>query len=635
MGGKRRRTAELGDTVVDPQRRSRGEHSVATRREADAMRIRTGGPDRALERSAVEDLVGGDPRVVGRRERIDHQRAPPIERRFVAEFDRTAGWRRGAREVGERDSEHVFESEEFVAASGQRRTDRRVGERRDFEDDARSAFAISRLDLCERGFVEVFFGVFFGAFTEPATDDLVVRRTREGVDRESAGDLAAKRVGFDGDRRRDALVDEQAFGAFDPCGEFDAGEDHVASRGEAAPDCGAGRGRAPGSNRRTWLISSPFLRLPSTANRETAVTHPFLDLASAVAPHFAIQGELIRIAPYHRGHIHDTFVSEWREDYGVRRYLHQRMNERVFEDISSLMHNVGVVTRHLQRKQMNDPVGTAFLTLELVAPREGGTFRQDETGAWRTYRFIENTETFDLCREPSHARDAAFAFGRFQAQLADLDPASLRETIPNFFSSPHRLRQFDRALEATPSSRRSEAGFAIEFAHARRDRFAVFEERQRTGAIPTRIVHGDTKLNNVLFDRDSHRAVAIVDLDTCMPAWSLYDFGDLVRFTAATAPEDERDLSKVSMNLDLYHALVAGYRESTRSFLTADEVELLPFSARLVTLTVGTRFLTDYLNGDVYFKIDPSRPLHNLERARAQFAMVAAMEGLEREMRVS
>lgn len=383
------------------------------------------------------------------------------------------------------------------------------------------------------------------------------------------------------------------------------------------------------------MISSPSLRLPSTANGPTALTHPTLDLARAVAPHFAIFGELIRIEPYHRGHIHDTFVSEWREDYGIRRYLHQRMNERVFEDISSLMHNVGVVTRHLQRKQMNDPVGTAFHTLELVMPREGGVYRQDESGAWRTYRFIENTETFDLCREPARARDAAYAFGRFQAQLADLDPALLRETIPDFFSSPHRLRQFDQAFRSATPSRRSEAALAIEFVKTRRERFGVIEERQRAGAMPTRIVHGDTKLNNVLFDRDSHRAVAIVDLDTCMPAWSLYDFGDLVRFTAATAAEDERDLSKVSMNLELYRALVAGYRESTRSFLTADEVELLPFSAQLVTLTVGTRFLTDYLNGDVYFKIDPSRPAHNLERARVQFAMVTAMEGLEREMSVS
>jgi Phosphotransferase enzyme family len=369
-------------------------------------------------------------------------------------------------------------------------------------------------------------------------------------------------------------------------------------------------------------------------DRAPDLSHTALELATAIASRFAIDGDLLRLESYHRGHIHDTFVSEWREPYGIRRYLHQRMNDRVFRDIESLMHNVAVVTRHLERRQMRDSAGPAFHTLQLVAPRGGGAYLDDPSGRWRTYRFIENTETFDLCRDPVQAHDAARAFGRFQAQLADLDATTLRETIVDFFSSPHRLRQFDAACAAASAERQLAAAKEIEFVHSRRAEFAVIEARQKAGAMPIRIVHGDTKLNNVLFDKGSGRAVAIVDLDTCMPAWSLYDFGDLVRFTAATAAEDERDLSRVSVDLEVYRALVDGYLESTRGFLTDEEIELMPFAARLVTLTVGSRFLTDFLNGDVYFKIDPARPQHNLERARVQFALVAAMEARGDAMRV-
>ena len=360
------------------------------------------------------------------------------------------------------------------------------------------------------------------------------------------------------------------------------------------------------------------------------VTHPAPpgDLRGVLAD-FALDGELVDFEPFHRGHIHDTFVSTWREAGGPCRYLHQRLNDEVFRDVPGLMHNIEAVTGHLEAKLADDD---DFHTLRLVPTRTGCGYLSDERGSWRTYHFIEDTESFDLCDSPARARSTARAFGRFQSLLLDLDVSRLRETIPFFFSTPYRLRQFDDALAAASHERRAAAADEIAFVQERRGMADVIEEHLSSGAIPVRVVHGDTKLNNVLFDHGSGRPVCVVDLDTCMPSYSLYDFGDLVRFTAATSEEDERDLSLAGMDLELYRALVAGYLETAGGFLTELERELMPFSARLVTLTIGTRFLTDFLAGDVYFKI--ARPGHNLDRARVQMRMVADMEAKEAEMRV-
>ena len=206
-------------------------------------------------------------------------------------------------------------------------------------------------------------------------------------------------------------------------------------------------------------------------------------------------------------------------------------------------------------------------------------------------------------------------------------------SAPNFFSSPYRVRQFEDALDSDPQDRALEAEAEVKFVFARRSMTHLIEDHLRHGSFPQRIVHGDTKLNNVLFDRDTKKAACIVDLDTCMAAYSLYDFGDLVRFTAATSSEDETDLSKVGTDLELYRALVRGYLDGAGQFLTPLEIELMPFAARLVTFTIGLRFLTDFLAGDVYFRTGHLR--HNLDRARVQFRMVEFMEQHEREMAAS
>jgi len=354
------------------------------------------------------------------------------------------------------------------------------------------------------------------------------------------------------------------------------------------------------------------------------------EAALADLRNFAIEGTCTDVRAHERGHIHNTFISTWEHEGEAQRFLHQQLNDKVFNDIPALMHNVKCVTGHLEDRTHSGRNPNGFRTLELVPTRLGRSFLVAESGHWRTYYYVENTDNYDICESPERAYEAARAFGDFQAQLIDLDVGKLRETIPRFFSSPFRIRQFEDALDSDPRNRAAAARAEMEFVFARRSMAYVIEDHMRLGAFPKRIVHGDTKLNNVLFDRDSGKAVCIVDLDTCMPSYSLYDFGDLVRFTAATSGEDETDLGKVGTDLELYRALVRGYLDSAKHFLTPLEIELMPFAARLVTFTIGLRFLTDYLAGDVYFKTE--HPTHNLDRARVQFGMVDFMERHEREM---
>lgn len=350
--------------------------------------------------------------------------------------------------------------------------------------------------------------------------------------------------------------------------------------------------------------------------------NPTLDDAKGVAALFDVEGTIASVEPLERGHIHHTFIATWQTPAGPERTLVQRINDHVFQDVPGLMHNVEQVTGHL-RKASWRAVGD-IETLTLIRSRKGRAYVKNDQGCWRCYRFVEGSRTFDRCTGPDQAYAAAFAFGNFQARLLDLDPRGLVETIPDFFSAPFRLRQFDAALWADPEERAPQAQAEIEFVQQRRRDVDVMEHGLAQNRIPLRAIHGDTKLNNILFDEVGGQPRCIVDLDTCMPGWSLYDFGDLVRFTAATAAEDEQDLTLVGVDMELYSALADGWLESTSTFMTHDEVELMPFAARLVTFTIGIRFLTDHLAGDTYFRVH--RPGHNLDRARVQFEMVRQME---------
>lgn len=344
---------------------------------------------------------------------------------------------------------------------------------------------------------------------------------------------------------------------------------------------------------------------------------------------FAIAGDCVDLRRFERGHIHDTWVSTFDDGSTRLRYLHQRLNGVVFRDIPALMHNIERITTFLEAQQ---PPGARLHTLSLVPTQDGEAWLVDAFGdSWRTYRFIENTKSLDVCEGAEQAHDAARVFAEFQAALSGLAPDTLCETIPRFFSSPYRLQQLNTAAREDPVQRVSTASDELQFV---RDRFGLIpcvEEALRGGELRRRVIHGDTKLNNILFDEADGHAVAVVDLDTCMPGYALFDFGDLVRFTAASCVEDEADTTRIGTNLDIYAAIVDGWLTGAGK-VSDFERSMMPVAARLVTFTVGMRFLADYLSGDVYFKISKARPLHNLERARVQFGIVADMEAKDSEI---
>lgn len=343
------------------------------------------------------------------------------------------------------------------------------------------------------------------------------------------------------------------------------------------------------------------------------------------ARRFQMRGRPAQADRFRRGHIHATFVVDCDGGEPSRRYLLQRLNRKVFPDLDAVMQNVELVTAHLGRKGLGDS------TVELVRTLDGGAWLDDGEHGWRCYAYVDDSEAFDLCDSPERAFAAARAFGRFQTGLADLDPAQLSETIPDFFPLRPRLEKLAHARQADAFGRCAGAADALAFVQARSGLVDAFDRCIAAGAAPDRVLHGDTKLNNVLFRSGSNEAICVVDLDTCMAGWSGYDIGDLVRFTAATAPEDETDLSRVATDLDLYRALVEGYLDGASSFLGEGEIAAIPLAARIVTFTIGVRFLTDHLAGDQYF--GAAREGQNLDRARVQFRLVESMEGSREAMR--
>lgn len=347
-------------------------------------------------------------------------------------------------------------------------------------------------------------------------------------------------------------------------------------------------------------------------------------LDRSILERFQIPGELVEILELKRGHINETFVSKWRDGTSEKRYIHQRINHEVFKDLPLLMRNIHTVTKHLAQKFARGEGQPGEVTLTLVPARFGALYLEDSTGNyWRTYHFIENTRCLEVCTDPEQAYRASQAFGRFARYLSDLDPKALGETIPRFQDSLFRFEQLDEALKNKESKRSSMASPEINFALQHRLMANIFAEAKKSGEVPDRPTHSDPKLNNVLLDIKSGAGVCIVDLDTCMPGTALYDFGDLARNTSIPAAEDEQDFSKVLVKPELFEAVSRGYLEEFGKFLTKGEVKLLPQAACLLALTLGVRFLTDFLNGDTYFRVH--RENQNLERARTQFEIVRGM----------
>ena len=271
-------------------------------------------------------------------------------------------------------------------------------------------------------------------------------------------------------------------------------------------------------------------------------------------------------------------------------------------------------------------------TLTVYSAKDGKNYYMaSDGGCWRMYNYVEDTFTVNELTNAEDFRNAALSFGNFQNLLADYPIETLYDTIPNFHNTPSRFEDFKNAVETNASGRKDNALAEIEFAFAREKDCSVITDLLGTEKVPVRVTHNDTKLNNVLFDKNTKKGICVVDLDTVMPGSALYDFGDSIRFGANTAAEDEKDLSRVSLSLEYFRAYVDGYLETAGESLTETEIDLLPFAAKLLTFECGMRFLGDYINGDVYFKIE--YPEHNLVRARTQFKLVEDMERKFDEMK--
>lgn len=342
---------------------------------------------------------------------------------------------------------------------------------------------------------------------------------------------------------------------------------------------------------------------------------------SDILNNFRIEGAPVSCERYGSGHINETYIVE---TDAYHRYILQKLSTNVFKDIPALMENVCRVTEHMRGKVI-DPRGVETV----IYTNAGNSYLHIEGNYWRVTDFIEDAICLQFPETEEDFYQSAIAFGNFQHLLSDFPVSELHETILDFHNTPKRFIQFKSVVADNPMKRASGVKKEIDFVLSREDDIATLQILRDKGQLPERVTHNDTKLNNVLFDAKTRRALCVIDLDTVMPGLSLYDFGDSIRFGASTAAEDETDLSKVSLNLNLFRIYTRGFLKACPS-LTDTEIEMLPMGAKIITFENGLRFLADYLDGDNYYSI--SRPEHNLDRARTQFKLVEDMEAHWDEM---
>ena len=335
----------------------------------------------------------------------------------------------------------------------------------------------------------------------------------------------------------------------------------------------------------------------------------------AILRQFCLDAEPASCTPYGCGHINRTYLVA---TAGGRCYILQKINHHTFRDVAGLMENIELVTEHLRRKS---PDPRSVLTL--IRTKDGKSYLKADDGYWRVFRFVEDSICLQQPESDADFYESAVGFGTFQQLLSDFPAEKLHETIPNFHNTPDRYRAFHETLTRDPMHRAAQVQPEIEFALARQAEMATLQNALDAGELPLRVTHNDTKLNNVLFDAKTRKALCIIDLDTVMPGSALYDYGDSIRFGAATAAEDERELDKMEMSLERFRVFTRGYVRACPG-LTQKELELLPLGAKVMTMECGVRFLTDHIDGDNYFSIH--REGQNLDRARTQFKLVADME---------
>ena len=344
-----------------------------------------------------------------------------------------------------------------------------------------------------------------------------------------------------------------------------------------------------------------------------------------IVKNFNAKGAFVSAVPYGSGHINETKYVVCKDGEMEYEYILQKINKNVFKRPDQLMENYAAVTGFLRNIIIERGGDPDRETLNVVNALDGKSYYLDSEGNyWRLVLFVKDSISYDKVERPEQFYASAVAFGNFQYLLKDYPADTLHETIVNFHNTPDRFRQLTEAVSLDKCGRLAEVMDEVDFCRAREAFAGTLERAHADGRLPLKVTHNDTKLNNILFDKNTGDALCVVDLDTIMPGYAVNDFGDSIRFGATTALEDEADLSKVNFDISLYELYVKGFIEGAKGGLSEGELEMLPIGAIMMTFECGMRFLTDYLSGDTYFRI--SREKHNLDRARNQFKLVSDME---------
>ncbi len=343
-----------------------------------------------------------------------------------------------------------------------------------------------------------------------------------------------------------------------------------------------------------------------------------------IVQNFCVTGTPVEIKPMGNGHINTTYLVTAQTGEGAeKKYTLQAINRYVFEDPEAVMKNIVLVTEHIKKKLAGENAERGVLSV--VQTKDGKNFFCDDEGEyWRMYTYVDGSHSMDFVEDPDQLYAAGAAFGNFQNLMADFPMTALTETIPNFHHTPGRFAQLMDAVEKDVCGRAASVKEEIDFFVQREAEMSILTDAAERGEIPLRVVHNDTKFNNVLFDDKTNGALCIIDLDTVMPGLAASDFGDAIRFAASTAEEDETDLSRVAIDMKLYESFARGFLTALDGKLTKAEIDTLHWGAKIITMEIAMRFLADHINGDKYFKIH--RENHNLDRARCQMALAKSME---------
>ncbi len=351
-----------------------------------------------------------------------------------------------------------------------------------------------------------------------------------------------------------------------------------------------------------------------------------MEFFKKIVSQFQVEGELLSCERYGEGHINATYLAVMEKDVVKTNYILQKINNTAFPNVSGLMNNIKLVTEFNRDKIRANGGNPDRESLSLIYTKSGDAFyhAEEDDGYYRMYIFITDAVAYQSIEKPEHFYQSAVAFGNFAKLLSAFDASMLFEVIPGFHNTVRRFENLEKSIKADKMGRVKDVKEEIEFAYKRKDICSKIVSLLASGEMPTKVTHNDTKLNNVMLDVNTGKPVAVIDLDTIMPGSICYDFGDSIRFGCATAPEDEKDLSKVNFNIDLFDVYTRGYLTALGEGVTPVEKEHLAWGAILMTFECGIRFLTDYLDGDVYFRI--KREEHNLDRCRTQFKLVQEME---------